>query len=180
MGLATVHGIIHEHGGHIIVDSEKDQGATMRVLFRAEDKITARHKGVVTPERKQADRGGLDGSVLVVDDNVQVGEFLEELLSDWGLDATVFTSPDDALKHYLARPKAYSLVVTDQTMPNVTGLQLAEALLKEDPDLPVILYTGYSDVVNADLIEKTGIRALVQKPLDIPAFRKTVEECLAK
>ena len=83
------------------------------------------------------------------------------------------------MKHYLARPQAYSLVVTDQTMPNVTGLQLAEALLRENPGLPIILYTGYSDIVNDELTEKTGIRALVKKPLDIPAFRKTVEQCIS-
>ena len=63
-------------------------------------------------------------------------------------------------------------------MPEVTGLQLAEALLKERPELPIILYTGYSDVVNSDLIAKTGIKALVQKPLNIPEFRQTVEKLL--
>ncbi|MGR8950770.1 MAG: hybrid sensor histidine kinase/response regulator, partial [Gammaproteobacteria bacterium] len=180
MGLATVHGIIHEHGGHIIVDGEKGVGTTMRVLFPAEDsplREADKDENIVPPR----DNGeGLKGSVLVVDDNQQVAEFLEELLSEWGLEVTVFDGGDAALKHFLARPDAYSLVITDQTMPEVTGLQLAEALLKEKPDLPIILYTGYSDVANSDLIEKTGIRALVQKPLNIPEFRQTVEQLLAE
>ena len=177
MGLATVHGIIHEHGGHIIVDSSTGNGTVMRVLFRAEETIS-KDTSIPKVTRQAAKGAQLEGSVLVVDDNVQVAEFLEELLGDWGLKTTVFNDAGAALEHYLAQPNSYSLVVTDQTMPEVTGIQLAESLLEQDPALPIILYTGYSDVVNADLIEKTGIRALVQKPLDIPAFRKTVEQCI--
>ena len=181
MGLATVHGIIHEHGGHILVDSEKGQGTTMRALFRAEETLTSQNPEQAKVARRKVKETQLRGSVLVVDDNAQVAEFLEELLTDWGLDTTVFNDANEALKHYLARPQAYSLVVTDQTMPNVTGLQFAEALLKENSQLPIILYTGYSDTVNAELIEKTGIRALVEKTVRYPCLSqnsRTMYFCL--
>ena len=178
MGLATVHGIIHEHGGHVIVDSEKDRGTTMRVLFRAEEataRENERSQKVIDVRTKQ---NRLRGSVLLVDDNPQVAEFLQELLSEWGLEVTVFHHGSDALNHYRENPGAYALVVTDQTMPEVTGVQLAQALLQQTPELPIILYTGYSDTVNPKIVEQIGIQALVQKPLDIPAFRLTVERCI--
>lgn len=177
MGLATVHGIIHEHGGHVIVNSKKGEGTSMHVLFPAEKSNEKIIPEKLEPATNSGTKTALTGSVLVVDDNHQVAEFLEELLSDWGLDVTVFHAGKPALEHFRAHSN-YSLVITDQTMPEITGLELAEALLVKKPQLPIILYTGYSEVVNKGLAEAVGIRAFVQKPLDIPAFKKTVEDIL--
>lgn len=177
MGLATVHGIIHEHGGHVIVSSEKGQGTTMSVLFPADKSSLVAANDPVKKVEGGNVKQGLTGTVLVVDDNQQVAEFLEELLSGWGLDVTVFHEGKSALE-YFASHSDYSLVITDQTMPEVTGIELAQQMLSTNPNLPIILYTGYSEVVNKELADGIGIRAFVQKPLDIPAFRKTLEDIL--
>lgn len=179
MGLATVHGIIHEHGGHIAVDTEIGSGTTMRILFPASNASEDPAVSRTLRWAGQANKELLSGSILVVDDNQQVAEFLQELLIDWGLDVNVFHTGDAALEHFLSSPDAYSVVITDQTMPGVTGMQLAESLLREKPNLPIILYTGYSDVVTPAKVKQLGIRALVKKPLDIPEFRKTLESILS-
>lgn len=178
MGLATVHGIVHECSGHIIVESKPGEGTTMRVFFPTVDGQTPAAPAPVDPAEATPAHAQFDGEVLVVDDNPSVSEFLDDLLSEWGLRVTVFNEGDAALKHFLARARAYDFVVLDQTMPTVTGLQLAEQMLRQRPELPVILYTGYSEVVDETIAMQAGIRALVRKPLDVEQFRVLVNEIL--
>jgi CheY-like chemotaxis protein len=171
MGLATVHGIVHEHGGHVVVETAVDQGTTFRVLFPPLAQTAAvapskpRTKGNGT---RQATR--LDGRVLVVDDEEMVGEFMGDLLTNWGLQVTVIESAMEARDMFVRDPAAFDLVLTDQTMPRLTGLQLAGALVSVRPDLPVILYTGYSENITSEQVERAGIRAVVKKPIDPPVL----------
>jgi len=111
--------------------------------------------------------------VLVVDDEEMVGEFMSELLESWGLEVTVQTSPLKACKLVERDPGRFDLVITDQTMPKLTGLDLACQLSNLRPQLPIILYTGYSDkLVNADL-KRCGVLALLSKPVE-PAALKAI------
>ncbi|MEQ8234923.1 MAG: PAS domain S-box protein [Gammaproteobacteria bacterium] len=170
MGLATVHGIVHEYGGHVVVDTAPGAGAVFRVLLPA--------CRSATPADADAGAAGaapdgapLVGRVLVVDDNPAVAEFLEELLSGWGLEVRVITDAASALRCFRGDPHAFDVVVLDQTMPRMSGLELAGALLTVRPEVPVILYTGYAEGLTEQRVRAAGIRALVRKPLDIPAFR---------
>jgi PAS domain S-box-containing protein len=167
MGLATVHGIVHEHGGHVVVESVPGRGATFRVLFpvlRVEDDAIEHETlpGYVPASRQVA----LRGRVLVVDDEEMVVGFMRELLEGWGLEVTAKRNGPDARQIFADEPDRYDLVITDQTMPRMTGLELARELAAIRPGLPVILYTGYADGVIDAQVEAAGVRALVRKPVE--------------
>jgi CheY-like chemotaxis protein len=167
MGLATVHGIVHEHGGHVVVESRPGQGATFRVLFpvlRADDQAIEHETlpGYVPASRQVA----LRGRVLVVDDEEMVVGFMRELLEGWGLEVTTKRNGPDARQIFADEPNRYDLVITDQTMPRMTGLELARELLAIRPGLPVVLYTGYADGVMDAQVQAAGVRALLPKPVE--------------
>jgi CheY-like chemotaxis protein len=171
MGLATVHGIVHEYGGHIAVETAHGRGTQFRILLPA----LAQDKGQVsgpararTGARKTPPR--LTGRVLVVEDERLVAEFMGELLKTWGLKVTVKTNPVEAYELVARDPACFDLVITDQTMPKLTGLELACRVTEVRPELPVILYTGYSENLEQDQLARCGVRALIRKPLDPAAL----------
>jgi len=165
MGLATVHGIVHEHGGHIVVDRPSSGGARFRVLIPALDDAAPLDKPAVERARN-GKKPRLAGKILVVDDEAPVADFMRELLSSWGIDAVATTDPREALTAFTFEPDAYDLVITDQTMPSATGLGLARDLLARRPDLPVILCTGHIDPIAQRDLESAGIRGLLHKPVE--------------
>jgi signal transduction histidine kinase/CheY-like chemotaxis protein len=165
MGLATVHGIVHEHGGHIVVDRGADGGSRFRVFFPA--LAEGAQLAASAPESSRArKRAPLAGRILVVDDEAPVADFMRELLASWGLKAVATTDPRQALAAFTAEPEAYDLVITDQTMPSGTGLGLARELLSRRPGLPVILCTGHIDPIAERELQSAGIRALLHKPVE--------------
>jgi CheY-like chemotaxis protein len=165
MGLATVHGIVHEHRGHIVVDRGPEGGSRFRVFLPG--LAEGAPLSAATPEFGRAHkRPSLTGRILVVDDEASVADFMRELLSSWGLDAVASTDPRQALAAFTADPQAYDLVITDQTMPSTTGLGLARELLGRRPNLPVILCTGHVDPIAERELESAGIRGLLHKPVE--------------
>jgi CheY-like chemotaxis protein len=175
MGLATVHGIVHDHGGHILVDTAPGAGAAFRVLLP----LPAGRPDAMAPEQpsqsgSNAPRTQLSGRVLVVEDEQTVGEFMADLLETWGLSVTVKPNPEEARVLFQAEPERFDLVVTDYMMPKGTGLDLARQLSVVRPGLPVILYTGYGELVNQQDAERCGVRALVLKPLEPATLLKVL------
>ncbi|HET7672495.1 MAG TPA: PAS domain S-box protein [Burkholderiales bacterium] len=162
MGLATVHGVVHEHGGHIVVDTSAPRGGLFRILLPALAAGTEA-KPLEAPKAR-GQREPLRGRILVVDDEAPVAEFLRELLESWGISARAVTSPAAALEVFGA--EAYDLVITDQTMPGTTGFRLARELLARRPGLPVILCTGHIDEIASRELESAGIRGLLHKPVE--------------
>jgi CheY-like chemotaxis protein len=173
MGLSMVHGIIHEHKGHLLLDSRPGEGASLRVLLTPLPAGTAVVELAGSAGVESADLL-LDGRVLLVDDEPAVS-----LLEKWGLTVTVFNSSIDACKKFSDDPDHFDLVILDQTMPRMTGLDVAQHLLKLRPDLPVVLYTGYNAEVSEALVKQQGIRALVSKPVDTARLHDLVESLLA-
>jgi CheY-like chemotaxis protein len=117
--------------------------------------------------------------VLVVEDEHMVGEFMGELLGNWGLDVTVLEDPVDARERLERDPAAFDLVVTDHTMPRMTGLELACQLHALRADLPVILYSGYIDLIDEEKLGACGVAALVPKPVDPDTLRALLARHLA-
>ena len=169
MGLATVHGIVHEHGGHVVVETAPGQGARFRILLPP---LQVDKGSAVAPaecgERATAPRDALQGRVLVVDDEDSVAEFMRDLLESWGLH--VESASNAAEAHALFSRARYDLVITDQTMPRGTGLELARELLALQPQLPVILYTGFGEGIAQENTAAAGIRAFLRKPLEPQAL----------
>jgi PAS domain S-box-containing protein len=164
MGLASVHGIVHEHGGHIVVDTAPGRGTRFRVLFPM---LTAAQ---AEDERADAEQRGpvrrLHGRVLVVDDEQSVATFMRDLLESWGLDVTVAASAIDAASQVSQDAQRFDLVITDQMMPRMTGTQLARELGRIRPDLAIILYTGFNEGIMPEDMQSAGVRAIVKKPID--------------
>lgn len=178
MGLATVHGIVHEHGGHVLVDSAPGQGARFRVLFPPLAGA-AEAPGAQTETGAGARQGpALSGRVLVVDDDESAGDFMGDLLATWGLTPTVLHESPAALEMLRARPDAFDLVVLDLTMPRMNGLELARRLRTLRGDLPLILYSGYSEGLSEDQLRAAGVNARVHKPVDTDELLAIVRRLL--
>lgn len=178
MGLATVHGIVHEHGGHLRVDTVAGAGTIFRVLLPACD-LAAR----ATPARRRSDQprpNAPQGRVLVVDDEHSVGEFMCELLSSWGLEADFVASPEQAIDRVRAAPLHYRLIITDHSMPSLTGVQLAQALLAIAPRLPVLLYTGLADRVSDATLPPNMLPTVLRKPIDHARLSRLLSEVLGE
>ncbi len=179
LGLSMVHGIVHEHGGHLVVSSEPERGTTIRVLFPVVATAAAVETGISSDARANS-LPALDGNILLVDDNADVAEFVEDLLSEWGLEVSVFHDGHAALECFQVNPKRYALAIVDQAMPGISGLDLARLMEKHRPEFPIILYTGHSDAVNDEALRTAGVRVFLQKPLDFSVLRRSIEEILAE
>ncbi len=166
MGLAMVHGIVHDHGGHILVESQVGEGTTVRVLFPPIETETGLPIDADGPGRPAGTKPRLQGRVLVADDEATVRELLRELLSGWGLDVVLAQSGVDALAAFAADPAAFDIVLTDQTMPGMTGLALAREVTRHRPELPVLLCTGFGEDLPDQDIAAAGIRCVARKPVE--------------
>jgi PAS domain S-box-containing protein len=166
MGLATVHGIVHEHGGHILVESIAGRGATFRVLLPplpSRDGATA--EPPLAEHEQPLPRPALAGRVAVIDDEPSVSDFMQDLLTHWGLTVTLFEDGGKALEA-IAAGDAFDLVITDQTMPGMTGIELARAVRELRPGLKVVLYTGYGEGIAPADIDSAGLAGLLRKPIE--------------
>jgi CheY-like chemotaxis protein len=180
MGLAMVHGIVHEHGGHVIVESAPGQGSCFRIVWPAAAGVggaALSDAERVAPARPA--RPALEGSVLVVDDEEAVGEFMRELLGSWGLRASYTPHPEEALELVRAAPHRFDVVITDQSMPKLTGLNLAHRLREVRADLPVILYTGHGEGLVDDDVGAAQLCAVIRKPVDPVLLGQHLALCLS-
>jgi CheY-like chemotaxis protein len=180
MGLATVHGIVHEHRGHVMVESTPGRGSVFRVLLPPLDPGEGIGDSEATRESPPRTRRRLSGTVLVVDDEQMVAEYMGELLSGWGLRVTVMTDPDQAEAWYLDDPARVDLVITDQTMPHRTGLEFARRITLQRPELPVLLYTGYDENLKSELLAAAGVVGLLRKPFERSELFSLLEQHLTQ
>ena len=162
MGLSVVHGIAHEHGGHIRVKSEPGEGSTFRLLFPPVMQEITKPVGASKMTRRLV----ADGKrILIVDDEPAITHFYTELFEGQGFAVKSYNDPVEALIYFQTDSGAVDLVLTDQTMPGMTGAEMAQEMLKQRPNLPVILATGYSDLIDEQDAKKMNIRAFLNKPV---------------
>jgi PAS domain S-box-containing protein len=162
MGLSMVHGIVHEHAGHVLVDTG-GSGTRFRIALPAAAGAPA---AAAASPGERAQKRRLSGSVLVVDDEHMVLELMGELLSGWGLQVVLKPDAVEARHAFAAEPQRYDLVLTDHTMPRVTGLELARQIHAIRPGVPVIMYTGYGEHIAEEALAAAGVRSLARKPVD--------------
>ncbi len=166
MGLSTAHGIVHEHKGHLLVDTAPGAGSTFRVLYPPAKDVTGLPAGHPDSAADAAVTAHFAGRVLVVDDEASVREFLRDLLESRGFTVTLAANGEDGRDQVESEPEAFNLIVTDQIMPRLTGLGMIEALRARGLSIPVILCTGYSDALNEAAMQRRGVNKLLRKPLD--------------
>ncbi len=159
LGLSVIHGIVKNLGGAIKVSSELGQGSVFQVYLPRYPRAASR--------KMDQDEAGPRGTehILLVDDEVSIVQIGQEYLQRLGYRVTALTSSAKAWEEFQAQPESFDLVITDLTMPAMTGIDLAEAILCLRPDLPVILTTGYSETNITDKAKGMGIRQCLMKPL---------------
>ncbi|WP_089935438.1 ATP-binding protein [Candidatus Entotheonella palauensis] len=172
MGLAIVHGIVTDHGGAISVFSSPGEGSTFQVYLPQ-----VRTPEALNPPLETSIPYG-EGRILVVDDEPIQTELLKLQLNYLGYDVQSATHSHEALLQFQANPGNFDLVITDQTMPEITGEQLIQAVRKIRPELPVILLTGFSHLIDKDKARALGINAFLMKPITIEALATTVHQVL--
>lgn len=173
MGLALVHSIVTRNGGLVEVQSEENRGSVFRVLLP-----------VVVRQKTSGLQGNGDdvfdgkGRIMLVDDEGQVVQVIGELLRSVGYHVSGWTSPKAALEHFKENPQGYDLMVTDLTMPHMTGVELSAEVKNIRGDFPVVLITGYSDRLTREFAMNAGIDEYCMKPVSLRDLSRVVGRLL--
>lgn len=173
MGLSMVHGIVKRHQGHITVDSALGVGTTFRIYI---PRMACVHETTLNETTEFVPLG--HEHILLVDDEPQLLAMQGQILERLGYDVTAMNSSQEALEAFRTSPETFDLLITDQTMPNLTGAELSAEVLKRRPDLPIILCTGFSEALSPEAAADMGIRHYLQKPVPLKALARTVRLAL--
>ena len=174
LGMSIVHGIVTRHRGAITVESEPGAGTAFTIFLPPG---TAEAAAVAAGARPVAMTHG-HGHVLVVDDDEVVGRLVARVLERVGYRVTLTMVPAEALELALRGDEPFDLLITDQTMPGMTGTQLAARVRERHPKFPIILMTGYSELATQGSIERLGVSELLVKPVEIEPLAATVARVL--
>jgi PAS domain S-box-containing protein len=175
LGLAVVHGIVQEHRGSVVVTSQVNQGTQVTVYL---PEAPAGAGASAQPAAPQAPAGNSE-SLLVVDDDAMVLSSVQRMI-ERGLHyrVTAVSDPAKALALFRVAPQSFNLVLTDLSMPGMTGIELAGEILKVRADVPILLMTGYSDNWTKEKVRAQGVRDLIMKPVKLAELAWALREAL--
>jgi len=172
LGLSVIHGIVRNSGGTITVSSELSKGTTFNVYLP----VIHKEESLEVKAGESLIRGS--ETVMVVDDEHSMIIISQEILEGLGYKVIGCTDSLEALELFREKPEKYDLILTDLTMPKMTGLSLANKILSIRSDIPVILATGYAEGIDQEMIKKSGIRALLHKPFSADKLSQTIYNVL--
>jgi len=172
MGLAVIHGIVKNYGGAITVYSEIAKGSTFNVFF-PQIKVS-----IVREDIALTDIPTGTEQILLVDDEAPVLRSEQNMLESLGYKVIATRATEDALKLFYTKPNMFDLVITDETMPVMTGSELSQKLLQVRNDIPIILCTGFSESVDENKARTSGVRELVMKPFTTKEMAETIRRIL--
>ncbi len=174
LGLSVVYGIVKEFDGSITVEGEPGVGTTFKVWLPAITRLAE-----VSPESGEPMVGGRE-RILFVDDEAILMEIGCDILEELGYHVTGVTSSTEALELFRAQPDQFDLVMTDMTMPGMTGAELSQEILQIRADLPIILCTGLSEMINEEKAKAMGIREFAMKPLSLKNIAQLTRKALER
>jgi signal transduction histidine kinase/CheY-like chemotaxis protein len=174
MGLAVVHGIVQGCDGIVHVESSPGQGSVFRVFLPLTRQKSGEESTASAPDLKTGDE-----HILLVDDESVLTELVTEMLESLGYLVTSFTSSEKALKAFEAAPQSFDLLLTDLTMPGVTGDVLARETMRCRPGFPVVICTGHSAMLDGSRLQAMGVRALLSKPYELSSLAETLRQALS-
>jgi len=160
LGLAVVYGIVRQYHGDIQVYSEVQKGTCFNIYLPVID-----HDEPAQPALPAARLPSGSERILLVDDDAAVLALEKQMLTRLGYEVMEMVNSADALKNFQAQPQSFDLVITDLTMPNMTGDQLAGAILQIRPDMPIIICTGFSEKIVQSKFNRIGIKGVLMKPM---------------
>ncbi len=177
LGLSVVHGIVKQMGGHIRVYSEPGKGTVFHVYMPA-----AENENISDRKTAVSDESVPTGSerILLTDDEVPILNMLRQMLEELGYRVIPYADSSEAFKAFEKMPDSFDLVITDMTMPNMTGAQLAKKILEIRADMPIILCTGFSEQINGAKSEEFGIKGYLMKPVIRSEMAKMIRKVLRK
>ena len=174
MGLAVVHGIVKNSGGAIAVDSSPGKGSEFRIFFP----LTKEKPMVETKTAKDIPRG--NETILFVDDEMSITKMVKRMFERLGYKVETSTTPQDALELFHSNPDHFDLVITDMTMPQMTGVKLSQKLMDIRKDIPIIVCSGHSALVDEEKAKDLGLAAYIMKPIDMQETAQTIRKVLDK
>jgi CheY-like chemotaxis protein len=176
LGLSVVHGIVLAHGGGLIVRSRPGHGTSIELCL-----ASSPEQPRIEPEAEEdAIEGEAGRTALLVDDNLDFLDMMTRLLERLGFEVAACPSPEDAILYVDQQPMAWDLMVTDQTMPGMKGLDHVRANKAKRPDLPCIVCTGFSSSITPETALAAGADAFLTKPVDMDGFGRLVEDLLRR
>jgi len=174
LGLSVVHGIVRSHKGDIFVKSIPGKGTSFEVFLPIQ-KVQKNDKETTVNEII----GGTE-HIMIVDDEVEIAGIVKRMLENFGYKVDEFHTGHEAIKAFNLQTEKYDLIITDLTMPHLTGLDVAETIHQSDPALPVLIMTGFGDSITAETQYKCGISKVVGKPIVVKDLTTIVREVLDK
>jgi len=172
LGLSVVHGIVKNHNGAITVDSELGKGTTFTMLFP----IVTEKPEIVTETTDELPLG--NERILFVDDEKSITKMTGKTLQRLGYQIEIKTNPLEAIELFQSKPDQFDLIITDMTMPQMTGVKLSKKLKEIRSDIPVIICTGHSALLDEEKAKEMGIDAYVMKPIVKQEIAKTIRQVL--
>jgi CheY-like chemotaxis protein len=173
LGLAVVHGIVRSYGGDISMYSEPGLGTTFRIYLPViETKIEKTEATTIVSAIGGNER------ILLVDDEEQIVRMEKQMLERLGYRVTAQTNSMKGLEQFRSDPEGFDLVITDMTMPHMTGVELSKHLLEIRPDIPIVICTGFSTKIDDAKAKRYGIRGFVMKPVVQSELAQKIREVL--
>ncbi|HPZ09093.1 MAG TPA: PAS domain S-box protein [Candidatus Eremiobacteraeota bacterium] len=174
MGLSVIHGIVNTYGGEITVESEVDKGTVFNIFLPSIelDNELRDNEGEKIPFKTGE-------KILFVDDEEEpVVRIIQQLLEQMGYEIIIKRSSTDALSMFYKEPDEFSLIIADELMPKMRGTQMAEEILRIKPNMPVIIITGYGELINIEKVKAMGIREVLIKPLTLENLVNVIRKIL--
>ena len=177
MGLSIVHGVVHDHGGHVLVESGRGAGTTFRVLLPLAGE-EASETGAAPDAAVRRERVRCTDASCWSRTNSRCSASCASCCRAGGWRWWRRATRADALHWFSLEPDRFDVVLTDHTMPGMTGMELTRALVARRAGLPVLLYSGRNDLLDADTATAAGVRTLLAKPVDTAALRAALQDAL--
>jgi len=175
MGLAVIQGIVKGYGGDISVQSQPGKGTAFQVLLPCFGEAKKEKTGKIQVEEEIP--GGSE-RILLVDDEIRVLEALSQILGKKGYQVKGISDPLEALETFKQKPAQFDLIISDITMPHMTGIQLARQVKNLNPTVPIILCTGFGSIITGEEMKDLGIDDLITKPISSSDLTRLVREVL--